>query len=107
MSSEVNLHVDQGSDYAISLTLKDANGDGLNLSGYSVRGQFKKNYGSSVKHDLTVTIVDETNGIVDVTLTGNASSNVAYGRYVYDIERYNVSENKRILQGLLILNPEV
>lgn len=107
MASQVNLNVDQGSDYTINLELKNDDNTAFDLSNYSVRGQFKKSYGTSNSHEFTVTIANATSGSIDVTVNAATSNSVAYGRYVYDIEAYTDSLNKRVLQGLLIINPEV
>ena len=42
MASVVNLFVDQGSDYTLTLTVKDDDGNATDLTGYAVEAYFQK-----------------------------------------------------------------
>ena len=107
MASIVNLFVDQGSDYTLTLTVKDDNGNATDLTGYTVEAYFQKWTGSNKVHKFTPTVTDATNGKLQIKLLGSESDDIASGRYNYDVV-INNSDNditRRVIQGQVTLNP--
>ena len=47
MASISNIFIDQGATFTTTVTVTDANGDAVNLSGYSVAAQIRKTFLSS------------------------------------------------------------
>jgi len=105
-----NLVIDQGSDFAINLTIKEL-GSIKNLTGYSARAQMRSSRSaSSVAATFTCTVLTPpTNGIVKMQLGNSASSGIAAGRYFYDLEIHTNADAvvRRLIQGEVTLNPEV
>lgn len=104
-----NLNIDQGSDFAIQLTIKE-NSVAKDLTGYSARAQLRSTKTSSiVSGSFTCTITDEVNGVLKMELTNAVSSGMSAGSYYYDLEIYTANDAfvARLLQGKVNLTQEV
>jgi hypothetical protein len=105
-----NLTIDQGSDFAVDLTIKEG-GQLKDLSGYEARAHLRSTTSSSILVGEFICTVDSpgTSGKVKLELRNTQSSAIAAGRYVYDLEIYSSGDVivKRLLKGEVILNPEV
>lgn len=105
MSQRYDLIIDQGSDFAVEIDLFDDNGD-PDTTTYTAAAQMRKNYTSSNSFAFTCTV---NNSILTLSMNAVTSSNVAAGRYVYDVELTDVASNTihRILEGQITLTPQV
>ena len=104
-----NLVIDQGSDFALDLVIKEA-GSALNLSNYSGRAQLRTSVdASSASATFTVTVTNASNGALKMQLPAATSSGISAGQYVYDLEIYTSADSivKRIMQGDVTITPEV
>lgn len=110
MASEVTFYVDQGADFFVNVELKNDDGSYFNLTDWTVTGKFKKSYGSLTSYPMQIEVNNANTGNIDVLLSPEATSNVNYGTYVFDIEAVTLlmgGKTNRVLQGQLIINPEV
>lgn len=107
MASVVNLFVDQGSDYTLTLTVKDDDGNATDLTGYTVEAYFQKWTGATQVYKFTPTVTDASAGKVQITLKGSVSDDIPSGRYSYDVVINHTSNDitRRVIQGSLVLNP--
>ena len=105
-----DLVIDQGSDFAIDLTITEA-GSAKNLTGYAGRAQMRSTHASSaVAATFTCSVVGAaTNGIMKMELSSSTTTSLTAGRYVYDLEIHTGSDAivKRLIQGNVTINPEV
>ncbi len=104
-----DLVVDQGSDFAIDLTITEG-GSAKNLTGYSGRAQMRSTHASSsVAATFTCSVVNATAGTMKMELSASTTTGITAGRYVYDLEIYTSSDAivKRLIQGSVTINPEV
>lgn len=107
MSAKYNMVIDQGSDYDLKLSLSQG-GAGLSLVGYTVRGQIRSTISSStVAATFTPSVIDDTTGIFMVSLSAATTAAMTAGQYVYDIELHKAPYVTRILEGTILLKPEV
>lgn len=107
MAIKANLIIDQGTTYSTDLQLTDDNGDVIDLSSYSAAAQIRKTYTSSSATTFTVSISEST-GVVTLSLTANQTSNIASGRYVYDVELTSPGGVvSRIIEGIVTVTPQV
>ena len=108
-AARYNLVIDQGSDFAISFTVKE-DGSAKNLTGYSARAQMRTSRNAtSIAATFTCTIATPTDGTVVMSLANGVSSGLTAGTYVYDLEVFtanNVSVT-RLIQGSVDLTQEV
>ena len=105
-----NLVIDQGSDFAIDLTIKEL-GSAKDLTGYSARAQMRSTRTSStVAATFTCNVLSPAaNGVVKMALTNGQSSALTAGRFFYDLEIHTNADAvvRRLIQGEVTLNPEV
>ena len=105
-----NLVIDQGSDFAIDLTITEE-GVAKNLTGYSGRAQIRSTHtSSSVSASFNCSIVGlATAGVMKLALSAATTAAMAPGVYVYDLEIYTANDAvvKRLLEGTVTLSPEV
>lgn len=107
MATISNLFIDQGSDFSAIVTLNNQTGTPIDLTNYTVKSQFRKSYQSSTAVDFVVTVYNALQGKVRIQLSATASSAVAAGRYLYDVEITGNNEKKRVLEGIVVLTPEI
>lgn len=103
-----NLTIDQGSTFKADIDVTDSDGDALNLSGYTVAGQLRKNYSSSTSTDFTASVTSTTNGTIRISLSATQTNGLKAGRYVYDVEiTSSTGEVTRVLEGQVEVTPGV
>jgi hypothetical protein len=111
MATVINFLVDQGTKFEGIAEIQNEDGTPFNLTDYVPYGQFKRSYYTNTAYDINVSIVgDPQNGEVKLVLLPTTTSGIRPGRYVYDVEVHNPNDPtdiKRILQGILTLDPEV
>jgi len=105
-----NLVIDQGSDFAIDLVVKQS-GSIKDLTNYSARAQLrtKKDASGDAAASFTCTIPNATGGVIKMELLNGVSSSIPAGRYYYDLEIFTGGDGavKRLLQGEVTVNQEV
>lgn len=104
-----NLYIDQGSEFYEEFPITDEAKNIVNLSVFMAEASMKKSYSSTVSVNLNANIPEPSNGIVSVYLTSAQSSELAPGRYVYDLVITNSTTNGRIraVEGICVVNPGV
>lgn len=108
MATKANLVIDQGTDYSTVVNVTTDDGDAIDLTGYTGRGQIRKHYTSSNSVSFNVSVSNAIGGQVSLALTANQTSRIASGRYVYDVEVVSSANIvSRIVEGIVTLTPEV
>lgn len=104
-----NICVNQGENFDLTATLKDCNGNYINLSGYSVRGKVRTSYGATgVLLNLEPSIFNPISGVIRISLTPAETESLPVTIGVYDLERYlDETHVYRVLNGTFTINPEV
>lgn len=107
MATKADIVIDQGTTFSTTLTLTDENGDLLNLSGYQANAQMRKWYTSTTSTNFT-TSINTTSSVITLSLTAAQTSNIDFGRYVYDVEiTSSANVTSRIVEGIVTVTPEV
>jgi hypothetical protein len=107
MGTKVNIVIDQGTDFATTVSLTNSDGDQLNLTGMSAASQVRKTYSSSNSVAFTAALANNT-GSLTLSMNNATTSSLAAGRYVYDVELTDAaSVTSRILEGMVTVTPEV
>ena len=111
MAAIANLTIDQGASFSSDVTVKDANGNAFDLTGYTASAKMAKGYSSTrTRTSLTCTIsTPATNGIVTLALTADQTGALDDGRYVYDleIEQSGTGNVTRVIEGVITVRPNV
>lgn len=107
MALKANIIIDQGTDYSTDITVTDDDGDSLNITGYSANAVMKKHYTSSNSYAFTCAI-NGNSGILTLSMSANTTDSIVAGRYVYDVELTDTSNNiTRLLEGIVTVTPAV
>lgn len=107
MATKANLVIDQGSTYTTTVKLTDANGDPLDLTGYSGAAQMRKHYTSSTAKTFTVNLGGNL-GTVTLAMSANNTANIEAGRYLYDVELTDTNGNvSRVFEGIVTVNANI
>lgn len=107
MGSKANIVIDQGATYSTTIDVTDDNGTPIDLTGYSAEAQIRKHYTSvnAIEFDINV---GGLTGIITISLSANATANLAAGRYVYDCElTSDEGVVSRIVEGIVTVTPNV
>ncbi len=111
MAAIANLTLDQGATFNSDVTVKDANGNAFNLTGYTASAKMAKGYASTKTRKVITCVVngDPTTGIVTMSLTADQTSDCEEGRYVYDLEILQTSSSTitRVIEGVITVRPQV
>ena len=113
----VDLICKQGTTWEFYVTLEDEGGNPIDLTGYTGRGQIRKDYTSeNATASFTVSIDSPKDGKVKILLDAETTSSIEAGhsykdeksKYVYDIEIEDSNKYvTRILEGIIMVSPEV
>ena len=108
MAIIANIFIDQGADFSITVDVSDANGNQLNLTGYSAAAQMRKTYESSSISATFTTSIAAADGQVTLSLTDTVTTALSPGRYVYDLVVTDGSSlSTRVVEGQAIVTPGV
>jgi len=110
MAAIANLTIDQGATFSSDVTVKDANGNNFDLTGYTASAKMAKGYSSTrTRTTITSTVAaDATTGIVTLSLTATETAALdAPARYVYDLEITSGATVTRVIEGIINVRPNV
>jgi len=104
-----NLQIDQGSDFAVNLALKEG-GVATDLTSYLARAQMRSTKdAATAAATFTCTIMNPTAGTLQLSLPNATSAALEPGLYYYDLEIYTSGDGvvTRILEGTVTLDQNV
>ncbi|NBP55062.1 hypothetical protein EBU71_00690 [bacterium] len=104
-----DLFLEQGTTFTSTIVLDDIDGEPLDLTDITAKGQIRRSYYSAnTTAEFIITIPSPTEGAVVLSLSANTTSNIAAGRYVYDVAIKDTSNTiTRILEGTVSVLPQV
>jgi hypothetical protein len=107
MAAVHNLYIDQGTDFSAEIGIFDDSNLPWDLDGFTGTAKIKKSYYSSTSVDFNVSI-NEGNGTVSLSLPSSITSDMEYGRYLYDVViASNGGVKTRVIEGIVTINPGV
>lgn len=108
MAEYVELTIDQGATYNNTINVTDANGVGIDLTGYTARSEMRKSYYSTTSYPFTLTFINAALGSISMVMSAANTANLSPGRYVYDVELEDALGNiSRIFEGIVSVLPNV
>lgn len=106
MAVRANIQIDQGASFTAQVQLDDPIGDPIDLSGYEVDAQLRKNYASINSYSFTAS--GNSSGVIVLSMNASTTALVSSGRYVYDVLLTDGSGAKvRVLEGQVTVSPGV
>ena len=107
MGTKADLVMDQGATFKAIINVVDASSDPLALIGYTASSQMKRWY-TSLNHVDFTSSINATAGTITLSLTAAQTANIAHGKYVYDVDVTDASNNvTRIVEGVVTVRPGV
>ena len=109
MAAIANLTIDQGATFSSDVTVKDAQSNAFNLTGYTAVAKLAKGFASTkTRTNMTTSIAtDATTGVVTLSLTATETSALDAERYVYDLEITSGAAVTRVIEGIITVRPQV
>lgn len=102
-----SFRIYRGDTFVFQLTLKSA-GQAYSLSGCTFAGQIKEKGKTTTVASFSISIVNQSQGIVRVTLTAAESAKLSAGKsYDYDIQMTNSGVVSTILKGPILVTFDV
>lgn len=102
-----NLDINKNADYTRTFTVLDTNNVVINLSGFSVSAQLRRNPLSTEYVSFTMTIIDADAGKIRMFLP-HSITNTLDGKYFYDIFLTDpINLKYKIEDGLILINPNI
>jgi hypothetical protein len=103
------LYLEQGTTFVTTVTLDDVYGIVYDLTNITPKSQIRKSYYSAnVTAEFDAQIPDPTVGVIVLQLDAAVTSNLAAGRYVYDVAIQDTANTvTRVLEGTMIVSPQV
>lgn len=68
IGNKLDIYVEQGRDYEISFVIKDQNGDPIDISGWTFKGQTFRHLQDDETKDLIINIVNAETGSIILTI---------------------------------------
>jgi hypothetical protein len=113
-AAKYGIKIEQGTDFALPLTISDTLGVPVNLSGDTFRGSVRSTFGTvSALATFGVNVASAAIGVIVFTLSNTQTaalpSTLGVEPLVYDIERVLAGSGlvSRVLQGKVKVSPEV
>jgi hypothetical protein len=107
MAKVQNIDIDQGANTIIDLIVYDTSGNLEDLTAYTPSAAFRRHQEST--NSVAFTSVGYANGTLRLSLTAEETSNVAYGRYIYNVFLTHNTSNvtSKTQTGVLTINYKV
>jgi hypothetical protein len=121
-AGKYDLYIEQGATFTRNCTYTDSTNTPINLTGMSVEGHIRRSYSDpTIAQVITCTILDQSvpanvgKFLLFISHTDTASLAVTPAHdyqntpsyYTYDVELLYGGMVKRLLQGTVIVSPEV
>lgn len=103
------LTIDQGTTFTASIDLALDDGTAINVATSTFTSQIRKSYYSSnPTANLTISILDQANGKIALSLNAAQTANIKAGRYLYDVKMTNSSNTtSRLIEGIVTVTPQI
>ena len=94
-----NLTIVKGTDFAITMTLTDANSDAINVTNYTFKSQIRRKQSTAVAAEFTITKTSPTNGVIKLALAKAVTSTLPTGKLKYDLVADDGTEINQYVTG--------
>ena len=104
-----NITIEQGATFEITLTIKQGDGNPVDLSGYTARSQIREKVSSLAAAGAFVVTFPEprTEGKLKMSLAASATALLPARVYAYDLELESAGRVERLLEGKVVVSAEV
>jgi hypothetical protein len=109
MAAWTELFIEQGATFNNIIYLTDdISNANINLASYVVRSQIRRHpEAANATADIQCVITDNANGIIAMSMNAATTSTIKKGRYFFDVEMEGGGIVTRILQGIVVVDPQI
>ena len=109
MAEYVELYLDQGSDFSITVNLTDdSTQSSENIAGYTVTSSLRR---SLLSQNATASFVclltDPNQGEFTISMDSANTANLREGRYFFDVKVNSNTSITRLIEGIMIVTPSM
>jgi len=105
VATKINIVIDQGSTFNTEITVLDENDTLIDFSAYTANSQIRKSYSSSTYYNFDVS--GSNSGVLTLSMNAATTNTIPAGRYVYDVEVETSGIRSRIVEGIVVVTPQV
>lgn len=106
-AGKLDIVIEQDSDFKKELTLSK-DGSAIDIAGWTFKSEVRKTKKGELLGTFAFTIINPTNGRVDMEMPKAETALINAGRYWYDVERVDGSGVKRrLMEGRALVTAEV
>jgi hypothetical protein len=110
-----NTTIEKGATFGLTITYKDASGNPVDLTGWTVRMQVRETPADSSPiltsegGSPTIVMTKNSSGVITVSISAATTSLIEVPTAYYDIEAQETATSvvRRVLRGRIIVSPEV
>jgi hypothetical protein len=107
MARELDLVIDQGTDFSTDILMIDEYDNNIDLTGYTGAAQMRRFHTSNTYYSFTVS-TNVNNAVITLSMTSNTTNTIPDGRYLWDCEIINASGTKsRLREGIVTVTPQI
>lgn len=107
-ASTYNISIERNADYSVTLILKDAAGDPVDLTDATVDAEIKQDYYFPTMMTFTVTKTNPAAGQVALSLTGIQTALLHPGPLKYDVlVKFQNGTFQKLLKGIITVDTNI
>ena len=109
MANFLELDIDQGADFSLSMDLTNDDGTPKDVSYFTYSSSIKKSYYSQLTlADFSVNYAEAANGIIVLELSADTTADIPAGRYLFDVKQVDDNNSvSRLAEGVVTVNPRI
>ena len=103
-----NIEVYQGADFSYVITIKDNEGVPINLTGCTLSGRIREEYGVGTAYDFSFDLMDMVNGKFKMYMSHTVTSTLTFRKAVYEVDiTYSDGTIDTFLYGNVVVRTQV
>ena len=94
-----NILITKGTDFSLTMTLKDAGGAALNVTNYTFKSQIRRKQSTGTAAEFTITKTNAAGGQIKLALAKSVTAGLPNGKLLYDLVADDSSEVRQYVKG--------
>ena len=94
-----NIEITKGTDFSLTMTLKDAGGAALNVTNYTFKSQIRRKQSTGTAAEFTITKTNAAAGQIKLALAKSVTAGLPNGKLLYDLVADDSSEVRQYVKG--------
>ena len=96
-----NITITRGTDFAIAMTLEDADGTAINVTNYTFKSEVRRKESTGVAATFTITKTNAGAGAIKLALTQAQTQALPVGKLKYDLVANDGTDVSQYIQGTI------